>query len=75
MDNLQTVLANVFQMNAAEITDDLTMDEVERWDSLTHMKLVVALEDGFDIELSADQIMTMKSVKMIKQMIFKRAAA
>lgn len=75
MDNLEEILATVFQMNAADITDEITMAEVERWDSLTHMKLVVALEEAYGIELGADQIMAMKSVKMIKQIVFDKAAA
>jgi len=75
MDNLKDLLAGVFQMNAAEIVDETTMEDVERWDSLTHMKLVVALEGAYGIELSAEQIMAMKSVKIIKQIIFEKAAA
>lgn len=75
MDNLKEILASVFQMKAADITDDITMTDVERWDSLTHMKLIVALEETYGIEIGAEQIMTMKSVQVIKQIVFEKAAA
>jgi len=75
MENLMEMLAGVFQMNVIKITDETTMEDVERWDSLTHMKLVVSLEQAYNIELSAEQIMDMKSVKAIKEIIFEKADA
>ena len=75
MENLMHILSDVFQMDAAAITDETTMEDVERWDSLTHMKLVVSLEQTYNIELSAEQIMAMRNIKAIKEIIFKKAAA
>lgn len=75
MDKIREILSDIFKMNTAEITDELTMKDVERWDSLTHMKLVVTLEETYNITLDAEQIMAMKNVKAIKEIIFKKAAA
>lgn len=75
MENLVEVLAGVFQMEENQITEATTMEDVERWDSLTHMKLVVTLEQAYRIQLSAEQIMAMKSVKAIKEIVLQKAAA
>lgn len=75
MDKIEKVLAGVFQMRVENIVDDLSMDVVEKWDSLTHMKLIVALEETYNIELTAEQIMAMTNVKTIKAIIYRKAAA
>jgi acyl carrier protein len=75
MDKLKEILAGVFQMSAENIVDDLAMDRVDKWDSLTHMKLIVALEETYKIELTAEQIMSMTNVKTIKKIIYRKAAA
>ena len=75
MDKIEKVLAGVFQMRVENIVDDLSMDIVEKWDSLTHMKLIVALEETYNIELTAEQIMSMTNVKTIKAIIYRKAAA
>jgi acyl carrier protein len=75
MQNLVEVLAGVFQMDPNQITDATTMEDVERWDSLTHMKLIVTIEQAYRIQLSAEQIMAMKNVKAIKEIVLEKAAA
>jgi acyl carrier protein len=75
MQNLVEVLAGVFQMDPNQITEATTMEDVERWDSLTHMKLIVTIEQAYRIQLSAEQIMAMKNVKAIKEIVLEKAAA
>ena len=74
-DKVETLLAEVLQMPAAEITDDLAMKDVEAWDSLKHMELVVSLEETFSIELTFDEIVAMQSVREIKRVLRARGVA
>ena len=69
MGALNEILCEVFRLKADELRDELTMDEVAKWDSLTHMNLVVAIEEGFDIQLTMDDIMSMKDIKTIKSIV------
>lgn len=69
------MIAEVLQVPAAGITDDLAMQDVEAWDSLKHMELVVALETAFDVQLTFDEIVAMQSVGEIKRVLAGRSVA
>jgi acyl carrier protein len=69
---VENLLSEVLQMRASDITDDLTMKNVDAWDSLKHMELIVALEQSFEIQLSFDEIVAMQSVSEIKRVLRER---
>lgn len=68
------IVAEVLQIPAATITDDLAMKDVDTWDSLKHMELIVSLEHSFGIEFSFDEIVAMRSVGEIKRVLRERGA-
>jgi acyl carrier protein len=68
-EKVEVLLAEVLQVPAAEITDDLAMKDVEAWDSLKHMELVVSLEQTFGLQLTFDEIVAMQSVGEIKRVM------
>ena len=70
---VEGVLAEVLQLPPAEISDDLTMKDVEAWDSLKHMELIVALETAFDVQLTFEEIVAMQSVREIKRVLAERS--
>ena len=70
---VEGVLAEVLQLPPTEITDDLTMKDVEIWDSLKHMELIVALETSFDVQLTFEEIVAMQSVREIKRVLAERS--
>lgn len=71
---VESLLAEVLQLPAAQITDDLAMADVEAWDSLKHMEMIVALETAFDLQLTFDEIVAMRSVREIKRVLGERSA-
>lgn len=73
-EKVKVVLAEVLQVSPAIITDDLAMQDVDAWDSLKHMELIVALEDAFGLQLSFEEIVTMQSVGKIKLVLEERGA-
>lgn len=66
---LKNLLIELFKLKDGEITDSLTMEDLEAWDSLKHMELIVAIEETFGLELTADEIVSMRSVGEIKRVI------
>ena len=66
---LQELMIELFRMKQSEISDSLTMEDIDVWDSLKHMELIVALENQFGIDLTFEEIVTMKSVKDIKHIL------
>ncbi len=72
---VENLLAEVLQIPASTITEDLAMKDVEAWDSLKHMELIVSLEQSFGIELSFDDIVAMQNVGEIKRVLRERGTS
>ena len=63
---LYTVIADVLGIQVAEISDDTSPDTTDRWDSVSHINLLIALEAEFGVELTPEDAMEMLSVRLIK---------
>ena len=72
MEQLIKILSEVFRLKQEEIKDEMTMKDIEVWDSLTHMNLIASLEEGLKIELDMDEIVEMKDIKTIKTIVLKK---
>lgn len=44
------------------LKDDTTADDVEEWDSLSHVQLIVAIEKVFGIKFTSNEILSWKNV-------------
>ena len=68
------IYKNAF-IESFEITDDLleTLEyqSIINWDSVGHMSLIAALEDGFDIMMEMDDIIDFSSFKKGKELLKK----
>ncbi len=74
MEKLNTILCDVFRLKKDELKDELTMKDIQKWDSLTHMDLVTSIEEGLNIQLTMDDIMSMKDIKTIKNIVQEKLA-
>jgi acyl carrier protein len=66
---LNEIIAAMLHIPLEGITDQLTMSEVETWDSLQHMSLIASLEQEFGVELTFEEIVSMQSVAEIKHVL------
>jgi len=62
-------MASVFNVSVNSITQSSTVDNVESWDSLHHMNLVIALEETFGIEFEDSEIVELMSFKLIENLV------
>ncbi len=44
------------------ISDGMTAEDVEQWDSLTHINLIVALEREFRVKFTTGEVSKLKNV-------------
>jgi acyl carrier protein len=72
---IRLIMAQIFQIDAESIDDATSPDSVERWDSLKHMQLIMALEDEFGIEIADDAIPELLSFRAIVDCVDKLTAA
>ena len=65
----------MFAMPPGEITDNVQMGDIERWDSLGHVELMLALEQSFRVEITAEAMTEILSLPDIEDYIRKRTGA
>jgi acyl carrier protein len=65
-EKLKNVLADVFKIDAQSIDENTSVDNVEKWESLTHLNLVLALEDAFNVTFSEEQTVEILNYSLIK---------
>lgn len=72
LKQIAEILEDVTDNDAVAITESSTADEVDGWDSLSHIQLVVAIEKHFRIKFTASEIQKWKNVgEMIDSILAK----
>ena len=59
---VQEVFRDELEVDDLVLTDETTADDVEEWDSLSHVQLVVALEKAFNIKFTSREILSWDNV-------------
>jgi acyl carrier protein len=72
MPNLQTVVAEVFNMPLAEVNDELTRGVLEAWDSFNHLVLISVIEKQLGIQFTLDEVASIQSYKQLKEIVSKK---
>ena len=68
--HMNQVFQDVFDDSGIEIRDDMTAADVENWDSLTHINLIVALEKTFGIRFTTGEAgASLKNVGELRALI------
>ncbi|HQM55775.1 MAG TPA: acyl carrier protein [Anaerolineaceae bacterium] len=61
-ERLTKVFRTVFDNESITLTPDLTADDIDEWDSLSHINLMLAIELEFGIEFSQSEIQDFRNV-------------
>ena len=70
---LNEVFQDVFDDESITVSDATTADDIEDWDSLEHINLVVAVEKQFGIKFTMGEVNGMKNVGAMVDIIVERA--
>jgi acyl carrier protein len=69
MTRLREVLAGILMCDVESLPPSTPLIDVEGWDSLKHVMLVVGLESNFGVSLSADEIKSMVTLADIGRIL------
>ncbi|MBI1185983.1 MAG: acyl carrier protein [Alphaproteobacteria bacterium] len=61
-DKLTSLLQDVFDDDDIVATPDLAAADVDGWDSLAHVRVILAVEKAFNVKFKAAEINVMKNV-------------
>ena len=72
-DRLNEIFRDVFDDDDITVVDETTADDIEDWDSLEHINLVVAVENKFGIKFNMSEVVKFKNVGEMVDVILERA--
>lgn len=59
---LNEIFCEVLDLDEIDLTDSSRADDIEEWDSLSHIQLIVAIEKAFGIKFTSLEIMKWNNV-------------
>lgn len=68
-DRLTKIFEDVFDEDSIVITPNLTAKDVDGWDSLTHIRLMLTVEKAFNVKFSASEIGKLENVGDLVKLI------
>ncbi|HMF71162.1 MAG TPA: acyl carrier protein [Flavitalea sp.] len=66
------VFKDTLDNDKIELTPETTADDIEEWDSLSHIQLIVALEKHFKIKFTTAEITSYKNVGQMAESISRK---
>lgn len=70
---LNEIFEDVFDDDTIELTPETSAKDVEGWDSLTHMRLILSVEHAFKTKFSTSEIGKLNNVGDLVALIKARA--
>ena len=72
INSLTTIFREIFSDSSIIITNDLTAKDIDEWDSLAHIRLIVAIEKHFKLRFTAAEINELENVGEMADLIIKK---
>jgi acyl carrier protein len=79
MDSLQIkaklslIFADVFNAPGLQVNEEMTAENVEGWDSLSHIDMIVAVEKAFNMKLTTGEVRNLANVGDLVNVISRKA--
>ena len=71
-ERLNKVFQDIFDDESITVNENTTSNDIEDWDSLEHINLVVAVEQEFGMKFNMNEVTTMKNVGEMVDIILSR---
>ena len=75
MNDLIPIFQNVFDDDDLVVDQNTTSADVEGWDSLAHIRLIVSIERALNIRFAASEIATLANVGELARVILQKRSA
>ena len=68
-DQVRIIASDLFAISPDKINATSSPENIESWDSVQHLNLVLALEEKFGLQLSPEEIEQMKTIADVAKVV------
>jgi acyl carrier protein len=73
-ERLTPIFHEVFDDDSLVLRPELIADDVEEWDSLNHIRMILSVQKAFGVKFSAAEIGKLKNVEELVDLIHSKLA-
>lgn len=63
MQDFINFIAGVMEVDPSELSAETAYGTIEKWDSLMHMRMVMEIEEEYDVEIPIDEVPEIQTLK------------
>lgn len=75
IQELNKIFQDTFNDDSINLDFDTSADDIEEWDSISHVQLVFAIETRFDVKFSNQEILSLIDIKSILDLVSQKKVA
>jgi len=72
--SVRELLADIFEISPEQVTQELSMDTLDTWDSFRHLQVILALEGQYGVQFDPQRIPELTSVALLQAELEKKGA-
>lgn len=72
IDDFYKIISQVFGVEVSDINDDLGPNDIETWDSLGQLNMIVALEEHYKITFEVKEVFEIFTLGDVKRILAKK---
>ena len=74
MQDLEIIFRDVFDDEDIQINVDMTANDIDEWDSLAQIRLILEIEKRFSLHFDASEIEKLENVGQMAELISRKQA-
>ncbi len=71
-EDLREIVSRVFNIEKSHVSDDLSREKMEEWDSLNHLLLISQIEEELGIEFTTQEVIHINTFKSLREVVSKK---
>jgi len=68
-ERLKRIILEALQLEEFDMQDDTTANMVPGWDSLSHVRVIIAIEENYGIRFKTLEVIRLKNVGQLQRLI------
>ncbi len=71
-ERLQEIFRDIFDDEELIIREDMSANDIEDWDSLAQINLIIAIEKEFKVKFKLDEVSNLKNIGEMLELLSKK---